>query len=1189
MILLKCNKQIMFVLLVIIFPFKLVAVSSASKLCNSEVKKEQINKKNIYEYCSQAAQSAIKKKQFANLSWFYLLIGNLDKNINEIQFKIEDGFLVNIGHSYLLKGDLNATRKMYKKFLKNSSIHWVNNTIQDDFEPLLKLYPQKSEDIRIGIKIWNELYRPLKPIRTIYRKYRKAKKEKKYREAIIYLIKVIQLEKEYHPNDKDIAANYNHIGEMYKALGEYSEALKFYKKDLNLSEKSWGKNDIATSLSYYSMGKIYYFLKDYANSLNFYQKALNINESIFGTEHEFTAIIHSNRAKVFQDMKEYTKALSVYQKVLNIRKKVLGNSHISTATTYNNIGLLYEYMGQYSKALEHVDIALNISTSILGEEHLFIAKVHNNNGLVYQSMGKYEKALEFYQKSLSLTKLNSRDSRTSFFTAYNNMGGIYEIMGEYPKALEHYKKALTNTENTVKQNATIYNNIAGVYKKIGEYSKSLAYYKKALKTSEKLVSSNYYTATVYNNIGLLHDIKGDYQDALNSYFNSLKVLDKNHPYRVTTYNNIALIYNYRGEYEKALEYFKKVLRVNEKILDEYHSSLATNYNNIGLVYQSLKKYNKALKFYKKALEIRKIALDSNHPSMMINYNSLGRIYYLKEKYSKAYDYSQKSFKNFIENRNKNFAILKSKTKENYVKENTYLIKLLFQSSINYLIQLNKKSNTTLIQNTKYEIFNHWLNYKGTIFEYENIINMVEEKTKDITIKKNIKELRKLTTDLANIEKKQLSSTNSNTYQKEINNIQEDIGNLEISLSKSNKVFKELVGLKDINLTQIVSKLDSRELYIDFAKVDEIYYILTVDNKSKTSFKQIDKNNTKLVEKNIKLLRDNNKEMINIIQKGVLNTKLKKKLKKESQIILARLYTTLIETHLSREIRSKNKLIISPAGLLNLLPFEALYNKGRYLIEDYQISYISSGREFIRQSKRDKVKNYKRKMISFGNPNFNLSLPIEKNLTRGKVKGFGGKNQGQVIETWEQVQNFLPIGNEELIDIRKLYPNALIYENENATVKNLMNVDSSQILHISTHGKFLSNNSTQNPMLNSGLAFAGANDTNDSLRGIATALKLSALDLKDTELVVLSACESGVGEVQEAEGVKGLPKAFLQAGARNVIMSLWSVSTQKTAMLMKKFYTNVHAKQDYATALQNAKLDMIKEHPYYWSAFIMHGI
>ena len=86
----------MFVLLVIIFPFKLVAVSSASKLCNSEVKKEQINKKNIYEYCSQAAQSAIKKKQFANLSWFYLLIGNLDKNINEIQFKIEDGFLVNI-------------------------------------------------------------------------------------------------------------------------------------------------------------------------------------------------------------------------------------------------------------------------------------------------------------------------------------------------------------------------------------------------------------------------------------------------------------------------------------------------------------------------------------------------------------------------------------------------------------------------------------------------------------------------------------------------------------------------------------------------------------------------------------------------------------------------------------------------------------------------------------------------------------------------------------------------------------------------------------------------------------------------------------------------------------------------------------------------------------------------------------
>jgi len=126
------------------------------------------------------------------------------------------------------------------------------------------------------------------------------------------------------------------------------------------------------------------------------------------------------------------------------------------------------------------------------------------------------------------------------------------------------------------------------------------------------------------------------------------------------------------------------------------------------------------------------------------------------------------------------------------------------------------------------------------------------------------------------------------------------------------------------------------------------------------------------------------------------------------------------------------------------------------------------------------------------------------------------------------------------------------------------------------------------MLKAGLVFTGANNKN-SLRGIATALKLSALDLKDTELVVLSACESGLGEIQNSEGVMGLPKAFLVAGARNVIMSLWSVSTQQTAKLMEHFYVNLKQGQNYKTALRNAKLKMIEMHPYYWSSFIMHGI
>jgi len=204
-----------------------------------------------------------------------------------------------------------------------------------------------------------------------------------------------------------------------------------------------------------------------------------------------------------------------------------------------------------------------------------------------------------------------------------------------------------------------------------------------------------------------------------------------------------------------------------------------------------------------------------------------------------------------------------------------------------------------------------------------------------------------------------------------------------------------------------------------------------------------------------------------------------------------------------------------------------------------------------------------------------------------IRTLGKQDRTKKLDTWEQYTSFIPLGNAEIEMIRELYKSdTLIYEGKRATVNNLMSIKSPKILHLSTHGKFLNNPNILNPMLRGGLAFSGANR---SLDGIATALKLSALDLKDTELVVLSACESGLGKIQNAEGVVGLPKAFLQAGARNVVMSLWSVSNWETTQLMKYFYENINKGQTYSTALRNAKIKMIDMHPYYWSAFIIHGI
>jgi CHAT domain-containing protein len=157
----------------------------------------------------------------------------------------------------------------------------------------------------------------------------------------------------------------------------------------------------------------------------------------------------------------------------------------------------------------------------------------------------------------------------------------------------------------------------------------------------------------------------------------------------------------------------------------------------------------------------------------------------------------------------------------------------------------------------------------------------------------------------------------------------------------------------------------------------------------------------------------------------------------------------------------------------------------------------------------------------------------------------------------------------------------------------MQLRSPKILHIATHGFFINDDTVPNPMLKSGIALSGANKSvirgeND---GVVTALKLSGLDLKGTELVVLSACQTGVVDSETTENVSGLSKAFIQAGAIDIVMSLWSVDDNATKELMGSFYKEMQGGEGYAEALRKAKLEMIKKgiHPFFWAPFIISGM
>jgi CHAT domain-containing protein len=311
------------------------------------------------------------------------------------------------------------------------------------------------------------------------------------------------------------------------------------------------------------------------------------------------------------------------------------------------------------------------------------------------------------------------------------------------------------------------------------------------------------------------------------------------------------------------------------------------------------------------------------------------------------------------------------------------------------------------------------------------------------------------------------------------------------------------------------------------------------------------------------------------------------------------------------------ILVSPDGALNLTPFAALVDeKGKYLIENYELSYLTSGRDLLRlQAPRES----RSAPLIVANPDFGL-IPGESLARRSKARPAGQTKQAEDDrkEFEKIIFRALPGAIQEASDLKKILPQATLLTGAQATETALKQAVAPRILHVATHGFFLqdaekplenargldfSNFSDlrsaswaariENPLLKSGLALAGANEHRGGADdGLLTAMEAANLDLWGTKLVVLSACDTGVGEVRNGEGVYGLRRALVLAGAETQVMSLWPVSDKETRSLMAGYYKRLLNGEGRAEALRQAQLEMLKNprqrHPFYWASFIQAG-
>jgi CHAT domain-containing protein len=314
---------------------------------------------------------------------------------------------------------------------------------------------------------------------------------------------------------------------------------------------------------------------------------------------------------------------------------------------------------------------------------------------------------------------------------------------------------------------------------------------------------------------------------------------------------------------------------------------------------------------------------------------------------------------------------------------------------------------------------------------------------------------------------------------------------------------------------------------------------------------------------------------------------------------ARALDALVLEPIRATIGTDGRLLISPDGALNLVPFETLVDsQGRYAVESYSISYLTSGRDLLRLQVPRQSRSAP---LVVANPDF--GEPTRAMGSRAPVRS--GTAAGNLASTY-----FAPLSGtaQEARMIQSLYPDATILTGTKATKSALRATTAPAILHIASHGFFLENAApppgaantraarssgglVENPLVRSGIALARANVRGPAVdSGILTALETSSLNLWGTQLVTLSACDTGVGEVRQGEGVYGLRRAFLLAGAESIVMSLWPVSDYVTRQMMQTYYSGLKKGLGRGEALRAAQLDMLRRrpHPFYWGGFIQAG-
>lgn len=894
-----------------------------------------------------------------------------------------------------------------------------------------------------------------------------------------------------------------------------------------------------------------------------------IRDAAAASDQDSVLAAKGDLADVLDDLGEYQAAEAAAREVLDTQTARLGPSHPATLAALSSLASVLRRQGHLLEAEKLFDEALQRYRKALGDDHPATVVAVNNLGEILEKEGSFDRAEPVLRTALESSRRVYGENHPATMTTMNNLALLYESQGLFDKAEPLYQGVIAVFSRTIgpKHPDTIAstNNLAYLYMLKGEPDRAAAMFREVYDAWAKAY-------------GPRHQ-------------NTLKAL-----------NNLARALHAEGKLKEAEANFDKALAGRRATLGERHIDTLRSMHDLAALYRTTKRLPEAEALLKKTLEGDEAVLGAAHPYTFETLNSLAAVQEDRGESAAAFETRRLTFLRRTDFFGRVLPVTGDNAREGYLR--------LHAPEYSAYVALLARQNDAEAARALLEAS---LNRKGLLLK-------IASESQQITRLSRDPELNRLTAELTEVRKRLAALTLSgptaetrDSHIEIVNGLEDRVNQIQGDLGRASQRFRRSVAI--LSSEDVVKALPADAALVDFVIYGEA-------GRQKLAAAVLRKEGERPV---FSLVRFDDPAAIEAAVTKYRTVIQDEEVEIDDLLDAGEATTRLVWQPLEAALGGRKTVYLVPDGILNILPFSALVQKNRkYLIEAVDLHVLTSSRDLL-PTPVGAAKGY---LIDAG-PDYNTDAVVGRDvLDQARSRSARAADLQLAVRGMSGLRGLhfdpLPGAEREGQMIQRTVEGqgqpTVIHSRADAQEKTLRDLDQPpEVLHIATHGFFLKPDDTlrkrllklqrssefqvpppgDNPLLRAGLAFAGINsnaqvlgeiDTDND--GVLTALEVLGLDLTGTRLAILSACETGLGEIHEGEGVYGLRRAFQEAGAQSVVSSLWEVSDAGTQTLMAALYKRLLAGKTPHDALREAQLEMLRtpqwSTPYIWSAFFMVG-